>query len=162
MKVTITTLTHKGLEISYHLDMALIQSRMDESSFNDIEFTENPEYNVTIWGRAFGAELKGEVRATINRQCNRCSEIHSVKLNVPLKFYLKPKPTDYPEWTDDGILYFTGDQADIDIYIEETLILAIPLTWNPDQSCNTTIFTSEKPVTQTLFSENLLKNLKKD
>ncbi len=137
--IRITDIPSRGLEVADHLDCEALNARMNEAPENDIRFLTAPTFALRIKPEIAGAELRGSIEASYEQPCGRCLQLIERTIRQDLLITLKAKShrpgidraTSSSEWDDDiGIVYFDGEQIDLEEILQESLILSI----NPFES----------------------------
>lgn len=144
MRVRISDIPAKGLNVKDTISLERLNQRMTEGRGNDIEFIAAPEVEFTIFPLGNGGDLKGEISALVRQPCSRCLKVVERKLKVELSFALKPKPDPrYEEvlesdsYVDDvGLIYFDGEHVELEETLQESLILTLSPFWHPDTDKN--------------------------
>ena len=140
MKVRISTISPNGLAVKDSLPLDALNTRMNEGRKNDIEFTEAPRVDLIVHKTGGGAEVKGVVSTKYRQPCSYCLEQIDQPLELPLNFFLAPKPaveelesdSASEQFQDDvGIYYYEGDHIDLEDPIQEILILQLSRYWHP-------------------------------
>jgi uncharacterized metal-binding protein YceD (DUF177 family) len=136
MRIRISTISPKGLNVKDSLSLELLNARMNEGRENDIFFTEAPRVDLTVFKTASGAETKGKVKTRFKQPCSRCLDVIERDLEIDTNFILQPLPEDQTReggsYEDDvGIIWYEGDRVDLEDAIQEALILSLSLYWRP-------------------------------
>jgi len=135
MEISLRNLPNDGLPVHGVISLGLLNARMNEARANDVEFVEAPRIEVTVRPELGGAELVGRVYSRYQQPCARCLEFVSESVEVPIRVTLKPKTLAEPrhkethmqEFVDDsGIIYFEGSTVNIEDFVQEILIVALP------------------------------------
>ena len=142
MKVQVSDLPVEGLKINDTIPLDSLNARMAEGRYKDIVFLVPPKVDISVTPtQAGGAETKGVVRSKYRQPCGRCLESLERDVEVECNFTLiqRPEPEvgvteeilDEAFIDDVGLVYFDGDQIDLEDLIQETLILSLSLFWSP-------------------------------
>ena len=142
--IRITDIPSRGLEVADHLQLTALNSRMNEAPDNDVEFLSPPRFSIRIKPELAGAELQGTIKAHYKQPCGRCLQPIEREISQQLSIVLKEKSkrpgidraTSSSEWDDDiGIVYFDGEQIDLEEILQESLILSINPFENGHSDC---------------------------
>lgn len=80
------------------------------------------EVEVENTGRAF--LVSGTISTVLNLNCARC--LSTFPFSVNTDFHITMTESD-KKVSDDEVLYYTGDEVDISDFIDEALVLALPM-----------------------------------
>ena len=140
MIVNLSELSLEGLPVKGTISLAPLNARMKEGRTNDIEFTTPPSCDLIIYPTGGGgAQASGTVTTTYQQQCGRCLEPKERQLSVKVRFVFSPKPESVApratldeQFVDDiNLVYFEGDQLELEELIQESLILELSPYWCP-------------------------------
>jgi len=142
MKVRISDLSPEGLVVKGSISLENLNSRMKEGRTQDITFVLTPTCDLQIFPtHGGGAAASGTVRSKYKQECGRCLEPKEREIEVEVRYVLEPRPdgvigepkaTEDGAFTDDvGLVYFEGDQFDLEELIQESLILPLSQFWSP-------------------------------
>ncbi len=124
----------------------VVKGTMDGSKYKraedtDLTFDSPVEYELTVSKVGDNVRVEGPVKCTLALVCDRCAESFRFPVSGRLDLELAPK-TDEPklaemELTGDevNLNYFEGDELDLDPYIYEEVMLAIPIKALCDELC---------------------------
>jgi uncharacterized metal-binding protein YceD (DUF177 family) len=142
VKVRISTIPPEGIAINATVALDSLNARMNEGRDNDISFTNAPYITCIIKLIGGGAELSGNVCATVLQPCSLCSKLIEREIEAPLNFVLRPGSTDNSDhldgsYLDDvGMVFYENDYLDLENLAQESLILSLSPFWRPSEDCN--------------------------
>jgi uncharacterized protein len=99
----------------------------------DLSFESPIEYEVTVSKIGEDVRVEGPVKCTMRLLCDRCLEAFSLPVNAHLDIELAPKSDqqELPEAELTGeemdLYYFEGDELELEPYLFEEVMLAIPI-----------------------------------
>ncbi len=143
MLVRVTDLPPNGLIINDTIPLAPLNARMATGDHTDIKFTEAPRVELSIIPtQAGGAQMSGKVRSKYLQPCGRCLDPLEREIEVEANYVLaqrpppergaKPAEPVEEDCVDDvGLVYFDGDQIELEDLIQESLILGLSVFWSP-------------------------------
>lgn len=133
MKIRISDISPKGLEVTGELPLESLKNRMKEGENQDILFLAPPIVSLTVTGNSSGAELKGSIKTIYTQPCSLCLEGKTQHETIPVSLYLKERPAGSgSDDTDDiGIVFFEGDNVELTTILEEEIIVRLSLFWHP-------------------------------
>ena len=115
-----------------------VRGTMDGSRYKrpedaDITFESLIEYEVTVTKMGSDVRVEGPVKSTMQLLCDRCLEPFSLPVSAHLDIELAPKD-DQPNLPDVelsgdemDLYYFEGDELELEPYVYEEVMLAIPI-----------------------------------
>ena len=115
-----------------------VRGTMDGSRYKrpedaDIAFESPIEYEVTVTKMGSNVRVEGPVKSTMQLLCDRCLEPFSLPVSAHLDIELAPKD-DQPNLPDVelsgdemDLYYFEGDELELEPYVYEEVMLAIPI-----------------------------------
>ncbi len=129
------------IEESIAVKGAVDGSRYKRAEDTDLSFESPIEYEVTVSKIGENLRVEGPVRCTMRLLCDRCLEAFPLPVNARLDIELAPKK-DQPslpeaELTGEemNLYYFEGDELELDPYIYEEVMLAVPIKALCDEAC---------------------------
>ncbi|MBO8159443.1 DUF177 domain-containing protein [Thermosyntropha sp.] len=69
---------------------------------------------------------KGKLKAKVILECSRCLKESEFPVDIDLYFNIVEKGLQ-GEFTEENVVFFTGDEVDITTYLEEEVMLSLPL-----------------------------------
>lgn len=126
MKIRVSTLPQKGIDINDYLALTDINSRIQEGDSGGIIFTDPPKVDLHIKPTLFGAEVKGEISGSFKQPCALCSDDLSQALKVSIDWILKAKQGESADddFDDVGLLSYSDDEIDLETHLQEAIILS--------------------------------------
>jgi uncharacterized protein len=124
----------------------IVKGTMDGSKYKrpedaDLMFESPIEYELTVSKFGSDVRVEGPVRCTLKLVCDRCLEAFSLPVSAYLDIELAPK-TDQPSLPDmeltgeeTSVYYFEGDELELEPYVYEEVMLAIPIKALCDEGC---------------------------
>ena len=123
-----------------------VKGTMDGSRYKrpedaDLSFESPVEYELTVSKIGTDVRVEGLVRCTMSLLCDRCLETFSFPVSAHLDIELAPKDNQPKlpevELRDEEMdtYYFEGDELELDPYVYEEVILAIPIKALCDDVC---------------------------
>lgn len=131
MRVRISDISPKGLEVKGEIPLVPLNDRMKAGENQEIIFSCAPIADLMIFGNSSGAELTGTISAKYKQACSLCLDVKERSVNIKTKFHLKEKTDPKAEDDDIGIVYYENDLLELDPILEEALILSLALYWHP-------------------------------
>ena len=123
-----------------------VRGTMDGSRYKrpedaDLVFESPIEYELTVTKMGENVRVEGPVKCTMRLPCDRCLEEFPLPVSARLDIELAPK-SDQPtlpevELTGEDMdrYYFEGDELELEPYIYEEVMLAIPIKALCDEAC---------------------------
>jgi uncharacterized protein len=123
-----------------------VRGTFDGSSYKrpedaDLSFETPIEYELTVTKIGNEVRVEGPVKCALKLLCDRCAEAFSLPVSAHLDIELAPKEEqpNLPEMELAGeelsLYYFEGDELDLDPYVYEEVMLAIPIKALCDEGC---------------------------
>ena len=147
MKITVSELPAEGLKINDTIPLEPLNARMKEGRHKEIEFLEAPTVELAVTPtQTGGAQTEGKVVSKYRQRCGRCLDPVERTIEAALNFVLAQRPVvnvdgkeevlteDYID--DVGLVYFDGDQIDLEDLVQESLILSLSVFWSPPLKAN--------------------------
>ena len=144
MLIRVTDIPASGLKINETMDLAALNSRLQEGSATDIRFSSAPEVSLLIHRTPSGAQVSGSVKAKLIQPCSRCIKEIEREIEVETNYTLqqlspRSNPLTEDQDQDIGLVYFDGEHVELDSTLQESLILGLNIYWHPplngDGSC---------------------------
>lgn len=136
MKVRISDIGPEGLEINDTLPADGLNARLNEGGESEIIFEDSPEVRLRLSPLAQGAELRGAVSGEYRQPCGRCNSPSMRRLEASFHLVMLPEGSEearqYEDSDDIGVVYFSGDQIELDDSLQEAVILQLSIFWLPD------------------------------
>lgn len=149
MKIRITDIPPQGLKVNDTLPLESLNSRMQEGQDKDIVFLSSPLVEITVFKTPGGADVKGLLRSRYRQSCSRCLDPLERDLEVAVSLVLQHATErdkrgipagEEAALEDIGVVYFEGDNVELEEVLQENLILALERFWHPpirdDGSCS--------------------------
>ncbi len=139
LRVRISDIPPRGLEVKHTLPLDPLNVRLMEGSGSDILFTQPPYVELLVQKTLTGAEAKGGVRTAYSQPCSLCLDKLPRPAEIPLDLIFKKismheikSADDANEFEDDiGVSYFAGDHIELEELIQEIIILSLDIFWHP-------------------------------
>ncbi len=124
----------------------IVRGTMDGSKYKrpedaDLSFESPIEYELTVSKMGSNVRVEGPVKCTMRLVCDRCLETFVLPVSAHLDIELAPKG-DQPklpevELTGDemNLYYFEGDELELEPYVYEEVMLAIPIKALCSEAC---------------------------
>ena len=124
----------------------LVRGAMDGSKCKrpedgDVTFETPAEYELTVSKIGENVRVEGPVKCTMKLVCDRCLEAFVLPVSAHLDIELAPKGDQpkLPEMELTGeemnLYYFEGDELELEPYVYEEIMLAIPIKALCDEAC---------------------------
>lgn len=139
MEISLRNLPDDGLKINGVISAEKLNARMNESGTNTVQFLNGPQVELTVYPVLGGAEITGTVKASYSQPCSRCMEQLNAELDVKIEVAIKQKIAAIDEAemnAEPGIIFVEGDNLNIEEYLQESLILALPFTGPDHPNCS--------------------------
>ena len=136
MKIRISTLTVRGLEIRDFLNSDSLNERLNNIKKSGVIFKCNPVVTLTARKNVEGAEVFGKIFIEYEQECSRCSD--PLPRSNTRDFYYIIKHNSAGEKVEDdvGIIFYTGEYVDLQSALEETIIIDLDIFWSPSLDKN--------------------------
>jgi uncharacterized protein len=129
------------IEESITVRGAMDGSRYKRAEDVDLLFESPIEYEVTVSKIGEDVRVEGAVRCTMKILCDRCLEGFPLPVSAHLDIELAPR-SDQPKLPEVelageemNLYYFEGDELELEPYIYEEVMLAIPIKALCDEAC---------------------------
>jgi len=138
MKIRVSDLPAEGLNISDTIPLKPLNDRLQEGHPVDMRFTKEPIVRAHVSKTASGAELRGTIKSVLRQSCARCIENVDRELQVELNYILQHLDPSAAKSGDDlvddvGIVYFDGENIELEELLQESLILNLNQFWHPPE-----------------------------
>ncbi len=142
MEISLRNLPSDGLDVTGPISKDRLNSRMNESAGNLVEFGTDPIVTLKVYPVLGGAEVRGDVEARYTQPCSRCMESLSERLTVKISLALKFKTSsssdsieEESEAGDPGLMLCDGDNVNLEEYLQESIIVALPFAGPEHINC---------------------------
>lgn len=131
MKVRLSTIPARGMEVKTALSAALLNSRMGDALVSGIRFEKDQEVTLELYKNSHGAQVRGHISAAYIQSCGRCLEDkpRELKIEVNLVVMSGEHGGNHDEI---GVLYAQNDIIELDPALEECLIVQLTPYWSPE------------------------------
>jgi uncharacterized protein len=129
------------IEESITVKGAMDGSRYKRPEDVDLSFDSPIEYELTVSMMGENVRVEGPIRCTMRLVCDRCLEPFPLPVSTHLDIELEPK-SDQPKLPEVeltggelDVYYFEGDELELEPYIYEEVMLAIPIKALCSETC---------------------------
>jgi uncharacterized metal-binding protein YceD (DUF177 family) len=136
MIIRVSEIPPEGRIINETISLTTLNDRMAEGQGNDIVFLEPPTVSLNITHTRDGLQAAGKAESVYQQPCAYCLETIKQKIAVDFDFILKPAGTRSArsvEEDDPNLLYYEGQEIDLEEVIQESLILALSPFLRPER-----------------------------
>lgn len=138
MRIRITDLPQPtqatpGLQIIEDLDLDALNKRLNEGKNNQFTFTVAPHVELTFVAiGSTSAEVSGTINTKYIQECGLCLDPVERSATLPMQFQIRPTSNSSENKIDEiGILYYEGEHAELDEWLQSEIILSLSLYWHP-------------------------------
>ncbi len=145
MRINLHHISDSGLSLSFKEPVSHFKSLMDVSKSEDISFEHPLSGGLHATRTKDIIHITGQLNTIVKLACSRCLELFDQTLEIELELTFAPQPSESvptpppKEYELDayqaGVIYFSGDQLDLNESISEQLIMALPFQPLCHESC---------------------------
>jgi len=144
VQIALSGIPGTGRQFEGQVELTALNARLAAAPNNEILFTEPPKIDVMVIPRGTGATISGIVKGRYERPCRLCLEPVIEHVEILVDLFAKPLLAKDSRalvyngelgTNEEGVIYIQDQTVDLQDYLEESLIVALPFFSQDHEGC---------------------------